>query len=229
MQLKPKSFNRREKPANLTFKVSVLGDNGVGKSCMLQRRVFEEVTLMSASNTPAIYLISEPFDVDGTVVTVQYFDACGDKDLQPITCKYCSGTAGCIFMFDVGSKASFDGVRSWMEQFVNARNTVVVLIGNKCDTQMREVDVTDAEAFASQLNIRYFETSATEGTGIDEPFEYLVESIMESAKNPQKNIKGGISFGRGAMADPDLKRIMAALNDAPGYKQSDVTNTVDWL
>jgi len=96
----------------------------------------------------------------------------------------------------------------------------------------RQVPRSEAESFAAKHEMRYFETSALKNIAINEPFEYILETLM-SSKNKggtnQKIVKGGLSFGKGNLADPSLKKILTALNDNPSYKKSDITSTVDWL
>lgn len=219
-----------ESVQSFTCKVSVLGDNNTGKSTLISKRVGDLVP-PPKSATPAINIKSETLDVTDMVLKVQYLDAKGDKELMKLTCKYCSGTAGVIYVFDVGDARSFMGIQQWITEYEKHKKNIRVLVGNKCDTTHRQVSAAEAEDFAAMRDMRYFETSATTDIGIDDPFDNLIELMIESAeaKGQKKEVKGALSFGNTVVeADPD-QDVVLDLNDEVTFAKGDLTTTVNWL
>ena len=89
-------------------------------------------------------------------------------------------------VFDVTDKNSFEKVKDWMGQIkIHNLNEkiVVVLVGNKCDHESREVTKEEGEEMAKMYKIAYFETSALQCINIDETFGYLSEKIISSKEN----------------------------------------------
>ena len=90
---------------------------------------------------------------------------------------------------------SFEKIQDWINQIftnTNEKDISLVLLGNKCDSEERTVDPRLGEEKAAQLNIKYFETSAFNGTGINEAFESLTRQIMKKKgiKNDGGNVHG---------------------------------------
>ena len=55
----------------------------------------------------------------------------------------------------------------------------IIIIGNKIDSDEREVKTEDAEAFCKEQNYPYFETSAKTGENVDETIKYLVKQVIK--------------------------------------------------
>ena len=65
----------------------------------------------------------------------------------------------------------------------------LVLLGNKCDAEPRVIQKSDGEKMADELGVKYFETSAMNGTNISESFQFLAEEILKK-KNINLNSDG---------------------------------------
>jgi Ras-related protein Rab-8A len=81
----------------------------------------------------------------------------------------------------VADRNSFEKIRDWMKQiqcFTKKENIAIVLIGNKCDVDNREVSTEEGQNLASEFNLKYFETSALNNTNIEEAFNYLTQDIL---------------------------------------------------
>jgi small GTP-binding protein len=82
---------------------------------------------------------------------------------------------------------TFNGVRSWYRQFSqfnNEKDKIIYLIGNKSDdVEHRVIKKKDALSLANELNLKYFETSAVTGDGINKIFSLLSYDIMNKMEN----------------------------------------------
>jgi GTPase KRas protein len=54
----------------------------------------------------------------------------------------------------------------------------IVLVGNKCDVDNRQVSTEEGSSVASEYGLKYFETSAMNNINITESFEYLTQDVM---------------------------------------------------
>eukprot|EP00026_Physarum_polycephalum_P014371 Phypoly_transcript_14877.p1 GENE.Phypoly_transcript_14877~~Phypoly_transcript_14877.p1 ORF type:complete len:221 (+),score=42.82 Phypoly_transcript_14877:96-758(+) len=207
------------------FKVSVLGDSNAGKSTLVGKRV--NAVGLPKGLPPAIHIKSETLELGDMVVKVQYLDTKGDREMMKLTCKYCAGTAGVIYVFDVGDARSFVNVQQWISEYEKHKKNVRILVGNKNDTTHRQVSAAEALDFAAVRDMRYFETSATGNIGIDDPFDYLIEAVLEDAesKGHKKDVHGALSFGNNVVDH----EVAIDLNDVVSFKEKEVTTKVDWL
>lgn len=96
-------------------------------------------------------------------------------------------------MYDITKRNTFDSIPRWLQELnTNAPDSVVMLIGNKCDLKdKRQVPVADATASASKLGLSFLETSALDSTNVDESFRRIIEEIHRriSARAPAGQIE----------------------------------------
>lgn len=93
-----------------------------------------------------------------------------------------------MIVFDVTSENSFDNISFWMkkvnENLEENKNAIIILIGNKIDLiNDRKITKEEAEKVANEYNIKYFETSAKDDTGIKEAIKSIINDILENKKN----------------------------------------------
>lgn len=63
-------------------------------------------------------------DVDGQIVKLQIWDTAGQEKFKSITQSYYKSSQGCLAVFDITSKPSFDAIKSYIEYYVNESNTL---------------------------------------------------------------------------------------------------------
>lgn len=83
-------------------------------------------------------------------------------------------------MYDITSRESFNSLPHWINDIKNwAPDADVVLLGNKSDKSgSRQVSIDEANSFAKDANIKYFETSALNGSNIADAFNSLLTGIF---------------------------------------------------
>jgi small GTP-binding protein len=160
-------------------KILIIGESSVGKSCILVR-YSEDRFQDSFITTVGIDFKIRPVSVNGRRLRLQIWDTAGQEKFRTITRAYYRGSHGILLVFDVTDRASFEQTQAWMnsigEHFSDPVS--VILVGNKCDLD-RVVAVDEAEKFARQYGVRYFETSAKTGLNIDAVFLTMAEMIFE--------------------------------------------------
>ena len=163
------------------FKLILIGNSGVGKSCILQRYIrhsFEE----SYKCTIGVDFLMKSVIINGISVKLQLWDTAGQEKYKSMVSSYYRGANVALIVFDLTSRPSFDALPLWIENFYKngPEQKNIILIGNKKDlVDERQVTQEEAEMFAETNNMIYFETSAKDGDNIDYVFNYAAEKLLE--------------------------------------------------
>ena len=120
------------------FKLIIIGDTGVGKSCLLLRAT-RDIFKEEHDVTIGVEFGSFSIKVEDTAVKIQIWDTAGQETFKSVTKVFFKGSH-CIFLvYDITNIESFQGLRKWKEEFLNGANVSnpetfpFVLIGNKAD------------------------------------------------------------------------------------------------
>ena len=164
-----------------TFKILTIGESGVGKTCIL-RRFVENKFFKTHLATIGIDFRTKARKVYGKDIKLKIWDTAGQERYHNITNQIFKGSDGIILVFDVTEDNSFSKIQDWIEQVksnVSQKEISLILIGNKCDIEERVISKEKGKELAKILNIDYYETSALNGTGINEAFEGITKTIMK--------------------------------------------------
>mmetsp|Transcript_36077 Transcript_36077/g.52884 ORF Transcript_36077/g.52884 Transcript_36077/m.52884 type:complete len:213 (-) Transcript_36077:80-718(-) len=172
-------------------KLLLIGDSGVGKSCILLRYCDNEFTT-SFITTIGIDFKVKTVEVSGKRLKLQIWDTAGQERFKTICTAYYRGAQGIFLTYDVSDRKSYENVKNWGRQIAeNAQETVVrVLLANKSDIPVadRAVSPTEGKELAKSLgDIPIVETSAKEGIGVEEAFEIMANKILEQLENDAAN------------------------------------------
>lgn len=183
------------------FKLLLIGDSGVGKSCLLLR--FADLTYTeSFISTIGVDFKIRTIELDGKTVKLQIWDTAGQERFRTITSSYYRGAHGIIVVYDVTEADSFSNVKQWLAEIERFACEKVnkLLVGNKCDlTTKRAVEYETAKAFADKLSIPFLETSAKTATNVDKAFTMMASEIKNTAVQQQPAVKAG---GQSRSVDP---------------------------
>eukprot|EP00301_Raphidiophrys_heterophryoidea_P013653 c21123_g1_i1.p1 GENE.c21123_g1_i1~~c21123_g1_i1.p1 ORF type:complete len:236 (-),score=60.07 c21123_g1_i1:300-926(-) len=167
-----------------TLKLLLIGDSGVGKSCLLLR--FSDGSFTpSFITTIGIDFKIRTINLDGKRVKLQIWDTAGQERFRTITTAYYRGAMGILLLYDVTSEESFNNVRSWMQNIQENASTDVlkVLIGNKCDLiDQRVISTEQGQRLANEYKIPFFETSAKTSENVEEAFTSVARDIMKQLR-----------------------------------------------
>ena len=146
------------------------------------RRFVENKFLKSHLATIGIDFRTKILNVNGKNIKLKIWDTAGQERYHNITNQIYKGADGIILVFSVIDEESFAKVKEWMEQItsnINKEEVHLILLGNKCDLEERVITKEQGKQMADNLGINYHETSALDGTGINEAFEGLTKEIMK--------------------------------------------------
>ncbi|RID49151.1 hypothetical protein BRARA_I05611 [Brassica rapa] len=173
------------------FKLLLIGDSGVGKSCLLLR-FSDDSYVESYISTIGVDFKIRTVEQDGKTIKLQIWDTAGQERFRTITSSYYRGAHGIIIVYDVTDQESFNNVKQWLSEIDRyaSDNVNKLLVGNKCDlAENRAVPYETAKAFADEIGIPFMETSAKDATNVEQAFMAMSASIKESmASQPAGNI-----------------------------------------
>jgi len=173
------------------FKLLLIGDSGVGKSCLLLRFADDTYTDSYISTIGVDFKI-RTVDLDTKTIKLQIWDTAGQERFRTITSSYYRGAHGIIIVYDITDKESFDNVRQWLFEIDRyaSENVCKLLVGNKNDLKSkRAVEYEAAKAFADELSIPFLETSAKNATNVEQAFLTMAAQIknkIQSAPAPKE-------------------------------------------
>lgn len=169
------------------FKLLLIGDSGVGKSCLLLR--FSDDTYTdSYISTIGVDFKIRTVEMDGKTVKLQIWDTAGQERFRTITSSYYRGAHGIIIAYDTTDLKSFENITSWLAEVdrYGSETVVKILAGTKSDmVDKRQVMLADAQAFADASNMVLVETSARRNERVEELFMTLTAML----KNGRPTLK----------------------------------------
>ena len=163
------------------FKILLIGDSGVGKTCLMFRfsdQKFQE----SYISTIGVDFKMKTLEVDGKKIRLQIWDTAGQERFRTITSSYYRGAHGIIVVYDTTDSETFEHVKTWLHEIDRyaSENVNKLLVGNKSDlTSKRQVETESAKEFAESVNIPFLETSAKNATNVEDAFMTMAGEIKK--------------------------------------------------
>ena len=167
----------------MNHKLVILGDTAVGKSCVTSRFVqdkfyeFQEPTIGAAFLTKEIYL-------DNKTIRFEIWDTAGQERYRSLAPMYYRGACAAIVVYDITSKASFTGAKTWITELIQkaSNNCIIALAGNKTDLEsQRKVNKNDVNEYIKGTNIFHIETSAKTAYNIQNLFEEVANKLPDES------------------------------------------------
>ena len=162
------------KSIKVDFSIILVGDSYVGKTSILKKFIDDEFN-EETKCTISVDFRCKNLKIDKNLyASLKIFDTAGQEKYRSLTKSYYKQAQGIILVFDLTNEISFSKLNKWINEInENTENVVIILVGNKADSNDRKVDKINAENYAKERNIKYIETSAKEGTNILLLFEEL--------------------------------------------------------
>ena len=134
-------------------------------------------------------------------IRIQIWDTAGQEAFRSITRSYYKNSTCALIVYDITSRKSFEDITIWLKECKDMcyKDILICLIGNKSDLEVRRaVSYEEGEKFANDNQLLFFETSAKDGTNIQEIFKESATNIFERIESGQLNIdhSSGIKIGK---------------------------------
>merc|ERR1712137_1332162 len=139
------------------FKYIIIGDTGVGKSCLLLQ--FTDKRFQPVHDlTIGVEFGARMINIEDKQIKLQIWDTAGQESFRSITRSYYRGAAGALLVYDITRRETFSHLSSWLEDARKHSNKdmTIMLIGNKSDLdQKRQVSYEEGEAFVGTASEIY--------------------------------------------------------------------------
>ncbi len=182
---------------DLSFKLIVIGDSGVGKSCLTNNAVkntFEE----AYNATVGFEFFTFNVKMCEKVIKLQIWDTCGQENYQSLITNFYRSSSLAILVYSIDKKETFLNLDLWLKELKlnNSPDTKLILVGNKLDLEeKREVKYEEGKKFADDFGFTdFFETSAKTGENIKDMF-LKVGIILYEEHQKYKDVDSIDTFG----------------------------------
>lgn len=165
------------------FKFIVVGDSGVGKSCLLLK--FSDNRFRPDHDlTIGVEFGSKEIEIADETVHLQIWDTAGQESFRSITRAYYKGATAALLVYDITRRSSFQSLVDWISEINDNSNLsiVTVLIGNKSDLGNRVISTEEGKEFAEKHGLIFLETSAKTGQNVEQSFESAAAEVMDRVK-----------------------------------------------
>ena len=158
---------------DLSFKMIVLGDPGVGKSCLTTQAI-KNIFNEAYNSTVGFEYINFNVKLNDKIIKLQIWDTCGQEIYRSLISSFYRNATLAVLVYAIDSKASFLNIDTWLKDIKLQSNPdiKIFLVGNKTDLEeQRVVDFEEAKKYANENNFDYVkETSAKTGFNAKEVF-----------------------------------------------------------
>ena len=184
------------------FKYIIIGDTGVGKSCLLLQ--FTDKRFQPVHDlTIGVEFGARMVQIDNRQIKLQIWDTAGQESFRSITRSYYRGAAGALLVYDITRRETFNHLTRWLEEARQNANQsmVIMLIGNKSDLDhRRQVSKEEGEKFAKEHGLIFLETSAKTAANVEEAFINTADKIYQNISSGSMDVTNeihGIKVGMG--------------------------------
>jgi small GTP-binding protein len=165
----------------LTYKICIFGDAGVGKTTLVNRYLTNEFhEKIQATLGASIHV--KIVELENGKITLQVWDFGGHRRFRFMISSYAKGSSGGIFMFDLTNHESLISLKEWLPEFGRSvRSVPLIMVGSKLDLEQERVWEKDdvLERMKSYNFHSYIECSSKTGVNVEEVFKVLLTKILE--------------------------------------------------
>ena len=180
------------------IKVVLVGDSGIGKTCLIKRYVEGTYSSENESTTVATYS-NKKLQIGGLNISLDIWDTAGQELYRALSKNFYLNASIGILVYDITRKDSYEHLKDyWFDQLKTSgeENMVLGIAGNKCDMMAdSKVDQKEVSDYAKKQEAVFYLTSCKDNIGVDNIFEECAKKYIEkNDKNKTPNPKEGFSL-----------------------------------
>ena len=168
------------------FKLVIIGDSGVGKSCILLRFADDTFT-ENYYSTIGVDFRFKCVDIGERKCKLQIWDTAGQERFKTVTSAYYRGADGIIIVFDQTDKESYNNIQHWIEDIsrYSTDEPAKIIIANKDDMaeEKKIVKNEDINELEKKTGLEVIKTSAKTGDNVEYAFKKLAQQLILERNN----------------------------------------------
>ena len=181
-----KEKNYSSKHYDDLFKLVIIGDSGVGKSCILLRFADDTFT-ENYYSTIGVDFRFKCVDIGERKCKLQIWDTAGQERFKTVTSAYYRGADGIIIVFDQTDKESYNNIQHWIEDIsrYSTDEPAKIIIANKDDMaeEKKIVKNEDINELEKKTGLEVIKTSAKTGENVEYAFKKLAQQLILERNN----------------------------------------------
>lgn len=214
------STHASDKPV-ITIRIILIGDAGVGKTSIIQQLSCGAIPT-EYHPTIGIEYTGKTLSTDSALYKVQIWDTAGQERFRSIIRFYYRNVFGCIVVFDMTDRKSFENIKSWIDDYYKHRNSdhaqniglkdTMIICGNKSDLKNKyEVSLGEISELAKNYGCKYYVMSALYSDDVIRLITDILEEITDT-KNICVNFTKQTFSNKNAVSE---KKILDNINATP--------------
>ena len=183
-------------PRKTVIPLMLLGDSQVGKTSLtlyLTKNKFDDSILTTLGKESYMHQIN----LHGYDLKMKIWDTAGQERFKSMSVNVIKTVEGLILVYSIANRQTFENLGTWLKQLdevTDMSKKPIVIVGNKCDLEKeRQVSFEEGENYAKNLGYPFYETSAKNGTKVNEAFNDIFELLY---KKLEEEIKGNKSASK---------------------------------
>ncbi|KAI4197766.1 MAG: hypothetical protein Q9207_001853 [Kuettlingeria erythrocarpa] len=186
------------------FKLVLLGESAVGKSSLVLRFVKDQFDDYRESTIGAAFLTQTISLDDTTTVKFEIWDTAGQERYKSLAPMYYRNANCAVVVYDITQASSLDKAKAWVKELQRQanENIIIALAGNKADLvasqpDKRAITTADAEAYAREAGLLFFETSAKTAENVRDLFTAIARKLpleQAGARNMRAGARPGVDL-----------------------------------
>ena len=163
------------------FKIVLIGDTSVGKSCLLTRFADDQFTENYVTTIGVDFRFKTMIVMD-KIIKVQVWDTAGQERYRSITNTYYRGAKGILIVFDLTNPESFNNIENWINEVTvfTGKDVIIMCLGNKSDLK-KEINKNTIDEFKKKTKLEIINVSAKTGDGVEDAFKHIIELLIKKS------------------------------------------------
>jgi Ras-related protein Rab-2A len=206
-EFKVEVLNKDPGNLELSFKILIIGDSSVGKSCLALRATKGSFNTLYTP-TVGFEFFNFYLKIEEENIKLQIWDTCGQEVYRSLISSFYRNSSLAIIVYAIDNLESFNNIENWLNELKIKGNPdiSIILVGNKLDLEdKRQITKEMNSDFCDNHNIRYFfETSAKTGFNAKNVFIEAAKILYEEHLKLKDRISRPDSFSHQEESNPEL-------------------------